>query len=45
MKKILVATAEGTEEMEAVITVDVMRRAGWNVTVAAISSGPTPRAV
>lgn len=40
MRKILVAVAEGTEEMEAVITVDVMRRAGWDVTVAAISSGP-----
>ncbi|MGD9874299.1 MAG: DJ-1 family glyoxalase III [Kiritimatiellia bacterium] len=40
MHKILIAVAEGSEEMEAVITVDVMRRAGWEVTVAAIAPGP-----
>ena len=35
-KKILVPIAPGTEEMEAVITVDMLRRAGFDVTVAGI---------
>jgi DJ-1 family protein len=36
MKKTLVLLAEGVEEMEGVITVDVLRRAGVQVTAAAI---------
>ena len=34
--KTLVLLADGSEEMEAVIVIDVLRRAGWPVTVAAI---------
>ncbi len=36
MKKALVPVADGTEEIEAVIIVDVLRRAGWQVVVAGI---------
>ena len=36
-KRVLVPIAEGTEEMEAVITVDVLRRAGAAVTLASVS--------
>jgi DJ-1 family protein len=36
-KKILIPIAEGTEEMEAVITIDLFRRAGLNVLVAGTS--------
>ena len=32
----LVLIADGTEEMEAVIVIDVLRRAKWSVTVAAV---------
>jgi len=35
MPKTLVLLADGSEEMEAIITVDVLRRAGWPVTIAA----------
>jgi len=35
MPRTLVLVADGTEEMEAVITIAVLRRAGWPVTVAA----------
>lgn len=33
MKSAIVPIAHGTEEMEAVITIDVFRRAGWKVVV------------
>ena len=40
-KRVLVPIAEGTEEMEAVITIDVLRRAGAAVTVASVSESLT----
>lgn len=41
MTKALVLVANGSEEMEAVITIDVLRRASWQVTVAAVNSDLT----
>ncbi|KAF2927066.1 protein DJ-1 homolog A [Oryza sativa Japonica Group] len=38
-KKVLVPIASGTEPMEAVITVDVLRRAGADVSVASVDPG------
>ena len=39
MPHVLVPIANGTEEMEAVIIVDILRRAQWTVTVAGIEPG------
>lgn len=40
MTKVLIPLAEGCEEMEAVILIDVLRRAGWEVTAAGMEPGP-----
>ncbi|OCC27224.1 DJ-1/PfpI domain protein [Leptospira interrogans serovar Canicola] len=40
MPKVLVPFAEGMEEMEAVIIVDVLRRAGIEVLSASLKEGP-----
>lgn len=37
-KNVLVAVADGSEDMEATITVDVLRRAGAQVVVASVGS-------
>lgn len=37
MKKVLVPLADGAEEMETVIIVDILRRAGFDVTLAGIT--------
>lgn len=40
MTKALIPLAPGCEEMEAVIVIDVFRRAGWEVVAAAVSDRP-----
>lgn len=40
MKRVLVALADGCEEMEAVAVVDVLRRGGLEVVVAGLKEGP-----
>ena len=41
MTRVLIPVADGSEEMEAVILVDVLRRAGWDVVLASIQGdGP-----
>ena len=40
MIKVLVLIADGTEEMEAVIVIDTLRRAKWEVTMAGLKEGP-----
>lgn len=37
MKNILVAAADGSEDIELITTVDTLRRAGFNVTVASVT--------
>jgi len=44
MKRVLVPLAEGFEEMEAIIVIDVLRRAGLEVTSASLSGGPVTAA-
>ena len=39
MIKVLMPLADGSEEMEAVIVIDTLRRVPWNVTAAGISPG------
>ncbi len=41
---VLIPMAHGVEEMEAVIVIDVLRRAGWNVNSAAVGNELTIRA-
>ena len=38
MARVLIPLADGVEEMEAVIIIDVLRRAGWSVTSAAVGA-------
>ncbi len=40
MTSALLPVADGVEEMEAVIAVDMLRRAGWRVTMAGLTAGP-----
>lgn len=40
MIKVLIPLAEGVEEMEAVIAIDVLRRAGFTVVTAGLQAGP-----
>lgn len=40
MPKVLIPLAPGCEEMEAVILIDTLRRAGWEVVAASIEDGP-----
>lgn len=39
MPSVLVPIANGSEDMEAVITIDILRRAQWNVIVAGVDDG------
>lgn len=40
MPRALIPLANGAEEMEAVITIDVLRRAEWTVVTAGLTDGP-----
>jgi 4-methyl-5(b-hydroxyethyl)-thiazole monophosphate biosynthesis len=39
MKKAIVLVTDGSEELEAVTIIDILRRGGINVTVSSVSSG------
>ncbi len=39
MKKVLVPLAQGCEEIETVVIVDVLRRAGWDVHLVGLVPG------
>ena len=39
MKKVLIPLADGCEEMEGIIIIDTLRRAGWEVVVAGLKEG------
>ena len=40
MTSALMPVADGVEEMEVVVAVDMLRRAGWRVTMAGLTAGP-----
>jgi 4-methyl-5(b-hydroxyethyl)-thiazole monophosphate biosynthesis len=40
MSRVLIPLADGVEEMEAVIIIDVLRRAQWTVTAVGMQDGP-----
>ena len=40
MTKALMPLADGVEEIEAVVAADMLRRAGWRVTMAGLTAGP-----
>lgn len=40
MTRVLIPVADGTEEMEAVIVADTLRRAKWEVVIAGLKEGP-----
>lgn len=44
MNRVLVPVAQGTEDMEAVIAIDLLRRAGCDVVVAGLEPGPVTAA-
>jgi 4-methyl-5(b-hydroxyethyl)-thiazole monophosphate biosynthesis len=44
MTRVLIPLADGFEEMEAVILIDTLRRAQWEVTVAGLKPGPVTAA-